>query len=71
MAATFTWTIPTTERVLADGGINVAHWRCTAEETVGSGDDAVTYTASAYGTVGFDHDADASDFIAYDSANRS
>ena len=67
MAATFTWTIPTTERVLADGGINVAHWRCTAEETVGSGDDAVTYTASAYGTVGLTYDADAADFIAYDS----
>ena len=71
MAATFTWTIPTTERVLSDGGINVAHWRCTGEETVGSGDSAVTYTASSYGTVGLTYDASASDFIAYDSVTEA
>ena len=71
MAATFTWTIPQTERVLSDGGINVAHWRCTAEETVGSGDNAVTYTASTYGAVGLTYDADASDFIAYDSVTEA
>jgi len=58
-----TWTIANLERNLADGGVTVAHWRVTESETVG--DD--TFTASAYGTVGFTPDADADDFIAYDS----
>ena len=48
-----TWTIANLERNLADGGVTVAHWRVTESETVGTGDDAVTYTASSYGTVGF------------------
>ena len=60
---TFNWTIANTERYLDTGGIFVVHWRVTAEETVG--DD--TFTASAYGTVGFTPDADADDFVAYDS----
>jgi hypothetical protein len=58
-----TWTIANLERNVADGGVTVAHWRVTEEETVG--DD--TFTASAYGTVGFTPDPDASDFVAYDS----
>ncbi len=61
-----TWTIANLERNVADGGVTVAHWRVTESETVGTGDDAVTYTASAYGTVGFTPDASASDFVAYD-----
>ena len=61
-----TWTIANLERNVADGGVTVAHWRVTEEETVGTGDDAVTYTASAYGTCGFTPDADADDFVAYD-----
>ncbi len=69
--ATFTWTIPTCEHVIADGGINVAHWRCNATQTEGSGDDAVTYTASSYGTVGLTYDASASDFTPYDSVTES
>ena len=43
-----TWTIANLERNVADGGVTVAHWRVTEEETVGD----VTYTASAYGTCG-------------------
>ena len=58
-----TWTIANLERNVADGGVTVAHWRVTEFETVG--DD--TFTASAYGTVGFTPDADADDFVAYDS----
>ena len=58
-----TWTIANLERNVADGGVTVAHWRVTKSETVG--DD--TFTASAYGTVGFTPDADADDFVAYDS----
>jgi hypothetical protein len=58
-----TWTIVNLERNLADGGVTVAHWRVTESETVG--DD--TFTASAYGTVGFTPDADADGFVAYNS----
>ena len=57
-----TWTIANLERNVADGGVTVAHWRVTEFETVG--DD--TFTASAYGTVGFTPDPDADDFVAYD-----
>ena len=65
--ATFNWSIANTERYLDTGGIFVVHWRVTAEETVG--DD--TFTASAYGTVGFTPDADADGFIAYDSLTEA
>jgi hypothetical protein len=60
-----TWTISTLERNTADGGVIVAHWRVTETETVGTGDDAVTYTASSYGTCGFTPDPSAADYIAY------
>ena len=68
-----TWTISTLERTLTDptDGVIVAHWRATATETVGEGDDAVTYSASSYGTVGFTPDASASGFIAYDSLTEA
>ena len=57
-----TWTIANLERNVADGGVTVAHWRVTESETVGED----TFTASAYGTVGFTPDPDADDFVAYD-----
>ena len=66
-----TWTISTLERELSDGGVVVAHWRATASETVGEGDEAVTYSASNYGTCGFTPDPSASDFIAYDSLTEA
>jgi len=66
-----TWTIANLERNLADGGVTVAHWRVTESETVGSGDDAVTYTASSYGTCGFTPDASDSGFVAYDSLTEA
>ena len=65
--ATFNWSIANTERYLDTGGIFVVHWRVTAEETVGD----ETFTASAYGTVGFTPDPDADDFIAYDSLTEA
>ena len=71
MAVNYTWSIPTVERNLSDGGITTIHWRCTGSETVGSGDDAVTYTASNYGTTGHTPDADAADFIAYDDVTEA
>ena len=66
-----TWTIDNLERNTADGGVTVAHWRVTETETVGEGDDAVTYSASSYGTVGFTPDADADGFIAYDDLTEA
>ena len=66
-----TWTIANLERNLADGGVTVAHWRVTESETVGTGDDAVTYTASSYGTCGFTPDASDSGFVAYDSLTEA
>lgn len=62
-----TWTIANLERNVSDGGVTVAHWRVTEEETVGD----VTYTASAYGTCGFTPDPNADGFIAYDSLTEA
>ena len=67
MAATFEWTVAQLERNLADGGVIVAHWRCTA--TQASGED--TYTASSYGTAGFTYDASAADFTPYADLTES
>jgi len=67
--ATFNWTISTLERDLLpenmNGAVVVAHWRCNAEQTEGTGDDAVTYNASSYGTCGFTPDPNSPDYIAY------
>lgn len=71
MAVTYTWSVSNTERNLSDGGITTIHWRCTGSETVGSGDDAVTYTASNYGTTSHEYDASDAGFIAYDSVTEA
>ena len=63
MAVTYTWTIPTVERTLSDGGIKVIHWRCTGVD----GD----HSASSYGTTGHTPDASADGFIAYDSVTEA
>ena len=60
------WQISQMERTLADGGVVVCHWRANASETVGEGDDAVTYSATNYGTAGFTPDPSSSDWVAYD-----
>ena len=62
-----TWTISTLERNTADGGVTVAHWTVSEEETVGEN----TYSASSYGTVGFTPDASAEGFFAYDSLDEA
>ena len=67
MAATFNWNIATCERNISDGGVTVVHWRCDASETVGTGDDAVTHSASSYGTQGLTPDPSDAGFVAYDS----
>ena len=63
MAATFNWSIPTTEYTKADGGIFTVHWRVSASD----GD----YSASSYGTAGFTPDASAPGFVAYDALTEA
>ena len=67
---TTVWQISQMERTLADGGVIVAHWRANASETVGEGDDAVTYSATSYGTCGFTPDPSSSDWVDYDSISE-
>ena len=61
------WRIANLEHNVADGGVIVAHWRVTAEETVGE----ETYTASSYGTCGFTPDASSPDFVPYDQLTEA
>jgi len=60
-----TWTISTLERNTSDDGVIVAHWRASDSEVVGTGDDAVTYSGSSYGTCGFTPDSSAEGYTAY------
>ena len=62
-----TWTIATLERELSDGGVIVAHWRVTEEETVGE----MTYSSSSYGTCGFTYDPTDPSFVPYDSLTEA
>jgi len=52
------WTISTLERKTADGFVYTAHWRCTATD----GD----FSASSYGTAGFQQDPEAESFVPYE-----
>ena len=63
MAITYTWSVPMTERNLADGGITVIHWRCTGVD----GD----HSASNYGTTAHEYDASDAGFIAYASVTEA
>jgi hypothetical protein len=58
MATEFKWSLPTLERHTADGFVYTAHWRATATD----GD----YSASSYGTAGFQQDPEAGDLIPYE-----
>ena len=71
MATTFTWTIDELERNSSDDGIHHARWLCSASETVGTGDDAVTHTARLGGKTHHTPDPSASDFIAYASVTEA
>jgi hypothetical protein len=71
MTATNTWTISQCNRELADGGITTAHWRVNAEQTVGTGDDAVTYTATTYGSCGFTPDPESGDWTPYSDVTQA
>lgn len=61
------WTIAQLERNTTDNGVIVAHWRVTAEETVGD----VTYTASSYGTCGFSPDPTSPSFVPYEDLTEA
>mgnify|MGYP003658715713 CR=1 FL=1 len=67
--ATYTWVISTLEYDLQpenmDGAVVTAHWRCNADEVVGTGDEAVTYSSTSYGTCGFSPDPSASGYVPY------
>ena len=65
MAATFTWSIIKLKRLSSNDGIKDADWLCSAEETVGTGENAVTHVARLGGTTHHTPDPSASDFIAY------
>ena len=71
MAITYTWSIPEVERNLSDGGIITIHYRCIGSETVGSGDEAVTYTDGQHGRTHHTPDADAEGFIAYEDVTEA
>ena len=62
-----TWTIATLERELSDGGVIVAHWRETGEETDGE----ITYSSSSYGTCGFTYDPADPSFVPYGSLTEA
>ena len=53
---TTTWQISKWKERLQTVGSRMSHWRANASETVGEGDDAVTYSATNYGTAGFTPD---------------
>ena len=71
MATTFTWSITGLERYTSNDGIEHADWLCSASETVGTGDDAVTHKARLGGKTHHTPDPSASDFIAFASVTEA
>ena len=63
MATKITWSIPAVKRNLSNGGITVIHWLCQGVNGVHSWD--------AVGSTSHTPDADAKDFIAYDSVTEA
>lgn len=49
---TITWNIESMERQTIDGLVTTVHWRANAVDTVGTGEAAVTYNATNYGSIG-------------------
>ena len=64
MAITYTWTIPTCEHEIADGGVYVVHWRANGVDDDGN-------SAASYGTCGLTYDASSADFIPYDDLTEA
>jgi hypothetical protein len=61
--STYNWTIANLERNTADDGVTIAHWRCTATDSIDGND----YTASSYGTMGFTPDPTDPEYIPFES----
>ena len=57
MSTTFTWTVNTLERTVADGIVSVVHYSVNASDG--------TYSAGAYGSIGLEAPAEGDDIIAY------
>ena len=66
-----TWKIETMNRNISDGGVTVAHWTAVESETVGTGEDAITYSSRRYGSCSFTPDPSAADFVAYDDLTEA
>lgn len=49
----------------SDKGVVVAHWDCSHTETVGKGDDALSYSGRRYGSCSFTPDPSSKDYVAY------
>ena len=54
---TFTWTVNTLERTVADGIVSVVHYSVSASDG--------TYSSGAYGSIGLDAPAEGDDIIPY------
>ena len=54
---TFTWTVNTLERAVADGIVSVVHYSVSANDG--------TYSSGAYGSISLDAPAEGDDVIAY------
>ena len=62
MAVTYTWTIPSVDSKVSNGGIHTIHWRVTGVE----GD----YSETRYGTSSHTPDPSAAGYIAYSSVTE-
>ena len=60
MAITYTWTIPTLEHEISDGGVFLIYWSMVAQS-----DGTPSYSATEGGKLRTTPDASASDFIPY------
>ena len=59
---TFTWSIPNLERKTADGFVYTAHYRVVATDG--------EFSATSYGTAGFQQDPEAESFIPYEDLTK-
>ena len=59
MAIEYTWALPTLERHTADGFVFTAHYRVVATDG--------EFSATSYGTAGFQQDPEADSFVPYES----
>jgi hypothetical protein len=61
------WKINTLEYTNdSDKGVVTAHWDCSHTETVGEGDDALSYSGRRYGSCSFQPDATSDDYIPFE-----